>query len=435
MPRTPKLALLALFAVAGCHPMTGAKPMKSDDPLGVAAATTQPLLRRGDWPQWRGPTRDGFARESPFPDSLQGERLQVLWRVTLAEGYASPLVTADRVFVAETRDRQKEIVRALDRVTGRELWATDWAGSMKVPFFAASNGSWVRGTPAYDGRWLYVPGMRDVLICLDGQNGAIRWQVDFVQRYKTPLPAFGFVSSPLVVGEHVYVQAGASFVKLDKHTGKEVWRALADVGGMWGSAFSSPMLATLRGQEQILVQSRNDLAGVDPQNGRVLWTTAVQAFRGMNILNPTAFGDLVFTSSYGGSSLAFDVREDANGWSARPAWQIGMQGYMSTPVVIDGHAYLHRRDGRFSCVDLAAGKEKWTSPDRYGQYWSLATDGKRILALDQRGELLLLRANPEKFELLDARRVATEQTWAHVAVCGDEVFVRELKAVAAYRWH
>jgi outer membrane protein assembly factor BamB len=106
---------------------------------------------------------------------------------------------------------------------------------------------------------------------------------------------------------------------------------------------------------------------------------------------------------------------------------------MSSPVVIDGHAYLHLQNKRFTCIDLKTGAQKWSS-EPFGQYWSMVAQGDRILALDQTGSLLLIKANPKQFELIDQRKISTAETWAHLAVCGDELFVRELHALAAYRW-
>ena len=105
---------------------------------------------------------------------------------------------------------------------------------------------------------------------------------------------------------------------------------------------------------------------------------------------------------------------------------------MSTPVLLDGHVYLHLANQRFTCIDLRTGETKWTT-EPYGQYWSMALRGDRILALDERGQLLLIRATPEKFELLDSREITNSPAWAHIAVAGDEVFVRELTGVTAYR--
>ena len=390
------------------------------------------------WPQWRGPNRDGQAAVSPtWPDGIDELTLVQKWRMELAPGYSGPIVAEDRVFVTETRDKKSEGVQALSRTDGTVIWAVEWPGAMSVPFFAAENGSWIRATPAFDGESLFVAGMRDVLVCLDAANGQERWRIDFVERFKSPLPTFGFVSSPLVDGEHVYVQAGASFVKLNKRNGQTVWQSLKDEGGMNGSAFSSPVKAMIAGQTQFLVQTREQLAGIDDATGKELWKQKTEAFRGMNILTPVVVGDAVFTSSYGGKSELFDLTTtgDATGkkMSVTERWQNKTQGYMSTPVVIDGHIYLHLKNQRFACIELATGQERWVSIP-FGKYWSLVAQGQKILALDERGDLLLINANPRKFELLGQRHVSDSPTWAHLAVCGHDVFVRDLKGLTVYRW-
>ncbi len=390
------------------------------------------------WPQWRGPSRDGHVPLTPaWPDRVDEASLNQKWRVELGPSYSGPIVAADRVFVTETRGQKFEVVQALSRADGKVLWSAEWPGAMSVPFFAAENGEWIRATPAFDGESLFVAGMRDVLVCLDAASGKERWRVDFVERFNSALPTFGFASSPLADGEHVYVQAGGSFVKLNKRTGETVWRSLEDGGGMNGSAFSSPFKATIAGQPQLLVQTRERLAGVDEATGKELWSQKIEAFRGMNILTPVIFGDAIFTSSYGGKSWRFDLVKSGGATDKKIAvterWQNKFQGYMSTPVVIDGHVYTHLRNQRFACIELATGKECWvTTP--FGKYWSLVAQGQKILALDERGDLHLINANPEKFELLSQRHVSDSPTWAHLAVCGDEVFVRDLNGLTVYRW-
>lgn len=152
---------------------------------------------------------------------------------------------------------------------------------MKVPFFN-NNGSWVRSTPAFEGESLYVAGMRDVLVCLNVKDGRIQWRVDFVKQFETPLPKFGFVCSPLVVGDAVYVQAG-----------------------------------------------------VNPETGKVVWSQPVSAFRGMNIQTPVVVGNTLFTSCYGGASILFELKRGREGFEIAEVWRDQKsQGYMSTPVVI-----------------------------------------------------------------------------------------------------
>jgi outer membrane protein assembly factor BamB len=385
------------------------------------------------WPQWRGPSRDGQWTGPAWPDRLSKESLPLLWRIPLGPSYSGPVVAEDLVFTTETKNKESEVVYGLDRKTGKERWRAEWKGAMTVPFFAAPNGSWIRSTPAYDGERLYVAGMRDVLVCLDAKTGKEEWRVDFVKELKTPLPDFGFVCSPLVDGDAVYVQAGACAAKLDKKTGKISWRTLEDKGGMFASAFSSPVIATLSGKRQLVVQGREKLAGVDLENGAVLWSQVVPSFRGMNILTPTVVGDAIFTSSYQNKAWLYKISREGDRYTVAEVWTSKAQAYMSTPVVIDGHAYLHLQNQRFTCIDLKTGGRTWTSK-AFGKYCSLVAQGDRILALDQRGVLLLIKANPKEFELLDEMKISDADTWAHLAVSGDELFIRELNALAVHRW-
>jgi len=397
--------------------------------IATAAAAADPAL--GDWPQWRGPTRDAkVAGGMPWPSSL--ENLSERWRVPLGPSYSGPIVSGKRVFVTETENKKTEIVRALDRNTGSELWRASWTGAISVPFFARSNGSWIRSTPACDGESLFVAGIRDDIVCLDVETGAERWRLDFPERMGTSIPKFGCVSSPLVVGEFVFVQAGGGFAKIDKRSGKLIWKILDDGGGM-SSAFSSPVLATIAGSTQLLVQMREELVGVAPEDGRILWRQEVPSFRGMNILTPTVFGDGIFTSTYKNRSFFYRVAKRDGAFSVGEAWNTRAQGYMSSPVVIDDHAYLHLGNGRLACFRLQDGKETWRSKS-FGKYWSMAARENRILALDERGELLLIEANPSEFRLLDRKKVSENETWAHVAVAGNDVLVRDLGGVALFDW-
>lgn len=381
------------------------------------------------WQQWRGPNRDGVITRDAWPADLSDQSLQNVWSVDLGPGYSGPLITRDHIFVTETRDKSDEVVRALNRQTGKEIWSTSWAGSMTVPFFAAANGSWIRSTPTLDGDDLFVAGMRDVLVCLDAATGKERWRVDFVNELDSKLPSFGCVCSPLVDGEHVYMQAGGGFVKLNRADGSIDWKTLSEGGGMYGSAFSSPTIAELAGQRQAVVQSRTKLAGVDLNTGDILWSTEIEAFRGMNILTPTIIGNRVFTSSYGGGSYLFDVSfSPENGFQVNQLWRNKVQGYMSSPVVIDGHIYLHLRNQRFACINLDSGKETWISQP-FGKYWSMITNGNQILALDERGELLLIEASPRELQVVARQKISNQPTWAHLAIAGEDLVIRHLNGV------
>ncbi|MEZ6108113.1 MAG: PQQ-binding-like beta-propeller repeat protein [Pirellulaceae bacterium] len=429
------LGLLGTVATASAGLVTSSRAQENATAQAsvVAQASAGDAEASGEWTQWRGPRRDGTVVDERWGESLDESNLVRKWRVDLGPSYSGPIVTATQVFVTETVDEQDERVTALDRATGERLWSVAWPGAMQVPFFAKANGDWIRSTPAYADGLLYVAGMRDVLVCLDGETGQEVWRFDFPQQLGTPLPDFGFVCSPLVDGDYVYVQAGGGFVKLDRKTGELVWKSLDDGGGMMGSAFSSPIKASIEGVDQFLVQTRESLCGVSAEDGTVLWRQEVPAFRGMNILTPTVVGNRIFTSSYGGESFLYEIKQGDDQWSVETVWSNRQQGYMSSPVVINDHLFLHLRNQRFTCLDLEDGEAAWTSTP-FGKYWSLVANGNLILALDERGELLLIDADPAELKIMSRREVVEAEAWAHVAVCGGQIFVRDLNGLSVFDW-
>lgn len=432
----PSALLPVLLTVLGCAAGTPGDLLITIETSGPGREEKPAAEKkeRQTWPQWRGPTRDAKCTGAKWPASVDAKTLKRTWEVKLGPSYSGPIVSTDIVYTTETEKNENEVVRAYDRDTGKELWESKWPGAMKVPFFARSNGSWIRSTPALDGDSLYVAGMRDVLACLDARTGKKKWLIDFPKKAGTPLPSFGFVCSPLVTSDALYVQAAAAFLKLDKDTGEIIWKALSDGGGMWGSAFSSPAIATLAGREQAVVQTRTTLAGIDLAKGDVLWSEKVEAFRGMNILSPSFQGDSVFTSTYGGKTMVINITGKEKKLEAKRSWDHPTQGYMSNPVLFDGHAYVHLKNQRITCFELSSGAKKWTTTERFGKYWSMVSQGDRILALDQKGVLYLIRATPEKFDLLSSFKVSESDTWAHLAVAGDQLFIRARDGLSAWKW-
>jgi outer membrane protein assembly factor BamB len=389
------------------------------------------------WDQWRGPARNGTTAGPPWPEQLQGDHLVTSWRVDVGKGYSGPVVGPDRVFVAETTGADTEGVRAFDRTTGRQLWKAEWRGGTTVRVIARSRGSFVKSTPAFDGERLYAAGMGELLVCLNAANGAILWSYDFPKLYGTKVPGFGCVSSPLVVGDFVYMQAANSFVKLDKRTGLVVWRTLvADKVRVLtdDGAESSPVFAVIQKQPHLVVQARSGLHGVEPERGTVLWSQRTEALLDNDILTPTVLGDHILTGCQKGGITLYYVRRDGDQFTPQTVWhQSKPSGYMSSPVVVGGNGYFHCENNRLACVDIRSGEVVYTTKP-FGPYWSMAVRGDKVLALDGDGVLFLLRANASKFELLDRRKVSEQDTWGHVAVCGDQVFVREKEGLLAFRW-
>lgn len=386
-----------------------------------------------DWNQWRGSNRDAVVTGKAWPNDLKASHFALKWSVKMGSSYSGPIMDGKTIYVTESSG-DNEVVRALDRTTGKEKWRHTWGGKMRVPFFAAKNGSWIRSTPALANGKLFVAGMRDHLLCIDTKTGKRLWEIDFPTEHKTPVPSFGCVCSPMVDDKYVYMQAGAAFCKIEQDTGKIVWQSMKDKGGMYGSAFSSPVFATLRDKEQILVQSRTELAGVDIDSGKILWRQPIKAFRGMNILTPLPYNNGVYTSAYGGRSHFFGIKRDQQSWKSAEQWENKGQAYMGSPILFEDHVYLHLRNQRFACYNLKTGKEAWVSDERFGKYMSLVRQGNKILGLDQNGMLYLINATPEKLVIMDSKKISNQETWAHLAVSDGQVAIRELNAIALYDW-
>jgi outer membrane protein assembly factor BamB len=426
---------IAVVIVAG---VLGAAVI-GNSPAAGAAETAEAASPA--WGQWRGPARDGVFAGGQWPATLDGS-LSLAWEVELGPSYSGPVSSGGLVFTTETVDKRLERVTALKLDGGEKVWSVEWEGSMAVPFFAASNGDWIRATPACDGENLVVAGMRDVVVCLDPRTGDEKWRVDFAKSLGSPLQAFGCVCSPIIDGDAVYIQAGGGTTKLALADGKVIWQTLKDGGGMMtGGAFSSPIIATIAGERQLVVATRESLAGVSLEDGRTLWNEPIESFRGMNILTPVVVGGRLFSSAHSGRSRMFEVVGEAGSAAAvNEVWDNKAQAYMSTPVVVGDHLYMHLKNQRFVCMDAAEGTEKWTT-EPFGKYWSMVSNPESgmILALESEGQLRQIAADPERFRVISETKVA-DDSWAHLAVQpvsdgeGFWVMVRALDRLRVYRW-
>lgn len=391
------------------------------------------------WTQWRGSNRDSRI-QGEWPEKLDSANLKKIWSQPLGPSYSGPIVSGGKVFVTESNGGN-EAVSAFDVKTGAKTWQTQWQGKHQVPFFAAKNGSWIRSTPATDGTRVYIAGIRGRFVCLDIESGKEVWVVDLNKRYGTAPESFGHVCSPLIINEEmddsIYIQCAAGLIKMNRVNGKEIWRTLNEGGGMMtGGAFSSPIVATVAGQKQLIVQTRAALVGVDLKSGKVFWKQPVPAFRGMNILTPTVVEDKVFTSSYNKKSFGYTISKSGDSFQSKQDWSSPARAYMSSPVLYKNHAFVHLQNRQIACFDLEKGETKWVSKNRkrFGDYWSMIACADKILALDSNGSLILLKANLEKYEPLGQVKLDTDDSWAHLAIVGDHVIVRGIKSLSVYQW-
>jgi outer membrane protein assembly factor BamB len=413
-------SLIALPVLAAVMSATGnAQEAASGPDVGVAVA--EPT-----WNQWRGPNRDGVW-QGDLPDSLSD--LKLTWEKPLSPSYSGPVTDGKMVYTTETVDERFERVTAFDLQSGEEVWTTQWEGAIKVPPFAAANGSWIKATPALTASALVVVGIRDELVCLNPIDGSVTWRVDLSDRFGSVRPNFGAVCSPLIDGDAAYVQGGGATLKLSVSSGETLWRTLADEED--DDAFSSPIIATIAGIRQLVVQTRTKLCGVSPDDGRLLWSEPIQAYRNMNVLTPTIIGDQVFTAAHSGRSQMFDITRSDNDWSVKERWNQKVQAYMSSPVVDDQTIYLHAKNERLTALDIQSGDILWTGQPM-GKYQSLVRNANAILVLDEGGELLKVEPTRESLEISDRLKVA-DNSWAYLGVFNGGLIVRDLNSLKVFR--
>ena len=395
-----------------------------------AMASHTPSTDAGDgtWNQWRGPQRNG-KWQGHLPKSLSG--LKLAWEKTLQPSYSGPVSDGELVFTTATVDETFERVVAFELSTGEVRWTAQWEGAIKVPGYASANGSWIKSTPAVAENALVVLGMRDEVVCLDPSSGEKRWQVDLAERFGARRPPFGGVCSPLIDEEAVYVMGGGATVKLSLADGRSIWRTLADEGED-DDALSSPIIATLAGTRQLVVQTRTRLCGVGLNDGSVLWSEPIQAYRNMNILTPLVMGNRVFTAARSGRSQCFEIGRDDGQWTVNEVWNQKVQGYMSSPVSDGKTIFLHSNNERLTALDARSGDILWTGRPM-GKYQSLVGNDDVILALNSGGELLAVETNRDRLNIIDRAKVA-DDSWAYLGIFEGGLLVRDLKSLKVYRY-
>jgi outer membrane protein assembly factor BamB len=396
-------------------------------PVSSRRADSGPAAtRRGYWPDFRGPNRDGRYVEMPIRTDWPRDGLPQLWKQPIGLGYASFVVADGRAFTIEQR-RDQEVVAAYDVETGRELWTNGWEGE----FVEAMGGDGPRATPTYhDGR-LYALGALGEFRCLDAATGAVVWRRNILDENDARNLDWGMSAAPLIVDDKVVVlpggSGGRSVVAYDRLTGELVWRSLND-----RQAYTSPMLVTLGGARQILVVTASRAIGIAVEDGRLLWEYPWSTDMGINVAQPLLVGDdRVFVSAgYGHGAAMFEVGRAGDRFTTRTVWQnTRMKNKFTSSVLHRGHIY-GLDEAILACIDASTGDLKWKG-GRYG-YGQLVLAGDHLVVLTEGGEVVLVRATPERHEELGRFQAIEGKTWNHPVIADGRLLVRNLREMAAF---
>jgi outer membrane protein assembly factor BamB len=407
---------------------------KSPEERLVAEAADEPSPRSAvspaaetgpEWPGFRGADRDGIVRGMRIATDWSASPPVELWRRPIGPAWSSFAVRGDRLYTQEQRG-EDEVVSCYRVSTGEPAWMHRDAAR----FWESNAGAGPRGTPSLSDGRVYSFGGTGIVNALDAADGTVIWSRDAAADTGAKLPGWGFSSSPLVIGDLVFVAAGGKIVAYDSATGEPRW-----LGPPRGGGYSSPQLATIDGVAQVLLSSGAGTTSFAPADGAVLWQ---HDWPGAAIVQParTENGDVLLCTndmSGGVGVRRLAVAHAAGGWTATERWTSrGLKPYFNDFVVHKGHAFGF--DGNIlACINLEDGERRWKGGRHGNGQLLLLPDQDLLLILSERGELALVSATPDKFAELARFPAIHGKTWNHPVLVGDILLVRNAEEMAAFR--
>ena len=386
--------------------------------VAVLSATTF----AADWPQWRGPNRDGLSAETGLLASWPAGGPRVLWRATgLGEGYSSMSVAGGRVYT-QGQSGAQEFVIAFDVKTGARVWITPTGRT-----FRESRGNGPRGTPTIDGDRLYAMAADGTVVCLEAASGKMIWSQNVVEKYGGSIIPWGMSESPLVDGTRLIVAPGgrgASVVALNKADGTLVWKAGSDQAG-----YASAVVADIAGVRQIITLTGESALGVRADNGQVLWRYTKVANNTANIATPiVSDGFAFFSTSYdtGGALLKIEPRGASEVYFTRR-----MKNHYSTSVLV-GDVLYGFDDSILTAMRFKTGDVLWR--DRSVGKGSVVYADKHLYVLSEDGAVALVEARPDQYREVSRFDIPSGRypTWAPPVVADGRLYVREQDRLMAF---
>ena len=403
------------------------------------------LATASDWPQWRGPDRDGTWRETGIISRFDAPELQPRWSSPVGAGYSGPTVSGDRVYVTSRLDEPEQVeqVHCLDRFSGREIWKHVYPCEyLDLPYPLGPRAS----VSVRDGK-AYALGAMGHFHCLDAATGEVLWSKDLVEEYNANRPWWGITASPLVDDDNVYLQVGGSpnacILALDKNNGREQWRSLDG-----GASYSAPKFIEQGGQRLLLVWTAEWIAALDLKSGQPVWKEKFQKARTIiNVADAVVdmeTGRIFLTSFYDGSYL-YRLDHENMGiellWSRRGRSESNtdaLHSIIMTSVIIDDHVYGIDSYGEFRCLEMGQGDRVWSEQTllekgRWATAFFVQNDDLTWI-FTEKGDLVIGRLTPQGFERLSTTHIIDPTTflprrsgnivWSHPAFAYRHIFVR-----------
>lgn len=399
------------------------------------AGSLCPTASGADWPQWRGPERNGISQETGLLKEWPKDGPRLLWqRSDVGYGYSTPSVVGERIYLQSNTGMDNEFVQALDVKDGKKIWET------RIGKVGLNNYPAARSTPTVQGDVVYALGSGGDLACLDAGDGKVRWTKNLRAELGGKPGFWAYSESPLIDGDALICTPGgkeATLVALHKHTGEPIWKCAVPAGD--SAAYSSAMVVNAGRVKQYVQLVSGGLIGVEARTGKLLWRYDQVAKGSMaNIPTPVVQGDRIYCASPANGGLV--ELKTANG--AMAAEQVYFSNKLPRAIggAIERDGFLYGTMVKtLVCTEFATGKEKWRDPS-VGAGALCFADGRLYIHAES-GQVALVEATPEGYRergrfkptnLPERKFGAMEKAWSYPVIANGRLHIRDLNMLWCY---
>ena len=382
-----------------------------------------------DWPQWRGPSRDGKLGGFTAPQSWPKELTQK-WKVTVGVGDSSPALVDGKLYAFGRQDAD-EVISCIDASSGKVLWQDRYPAQFVVTGPSARHPG-TRSSPVVVDGTLCVLGVGGILSCLDTASGKVLWRKQSASDYLDTPAQFESSMSPLVVDGQCLVYIGGkgqgALLAFDLGTGQPKWKCAGDA-----PAPSSPVVATIEGTRQIVTISEKAVVGISLVDHTLLWQVPFKA-RPVNATTPVVDGSTVYVTGEGMGTLAIKVSQEGGKFTAAPAWtnnDAAAASTFTTPVLRDGLLFGYAAT-KLNCLNAKTGKVLWTDTVNRGRSAAVLDAGSCLIALVLNGDLCIYLPSDKQYMELAKYKVGEPEMWAHPVIAGKKIFIRDKESVTLW---
>jgi len=394
--------------------------------------TSAALAASGDWPQFRGPNRDGASAEIGLLQELPPGGPPLVWKATgLGVGYSTVAVVGNRIYTIG-EDKESSSVIALDAADGKKIWSAK-LGKAGAPGQPAFEGP--RATPTVEDGLLVAVGQWGEMVCLETAAGKELWRKDYAKDLGGKLPKWGYAESPLIDGDKVVITPGGSegaVVALNKKTGALIWRSKEFTDA---PHYSSLIMAEIGGVRQYIQLTAESVAGIAAADGKLLWYAPR---KGRTAVIPTPIysdGCVYVSSGYGIGCNLFKITKTGGKFSAEEVYANKVLGNKHGGVIKRGdYVYGHADDTGWTCQDFKTGTAKWQD-NKLGKGSLTYADGRSLLRAEDKGTVVLIEATPDGFKehgRFEQPDRSDKKAWPYPVVAAGKLYLRDMDALFCY---